>query len=192
MQSISDPISGQDDEVHVFYFDSRNHPATVMTTEEMDALTAKWELEDKTRGKEWSPWEKNNYKQGLRDQQVLPLLLAKCLSGKTTLISEYLDIRAHIIVTSYREHVSQQEEYLVALWSWLEVHHRPHHLRQGLLSAITTIGTGQVSDTCVKELNYLVEDVATKLPSPVDSEIALVTDFYILIVELKSVLEKPI
>ena len=164
---------GADSGVHLVFLDSQNKHTAVMTDEDIEKKIAEWEEKDyRKKGRSYSDWERQNYQQSLRDQRELLPVLARCLSGSTSLTTEYVDSRITALVGNYRKSVhspflSAGEEdpdmYLSLLSQWLETYNRPQHIRKRVLHLFDEMGAGHLGKNGRQELDFFVSDVLLQL-----------------------------
>lgn len=161
-----------DSGVHLVLFDSQNKPTMVMTDEDIASKIAEWEEKDlRRKGRPYSEWERQNYQQALRDQRELLPVLARCLSGSSTLVTEYIDSRITALVGHYRESVHQllamsgegMDRYLALLSHWLETYNQPQHIRKRVLQLLEEMGARHLGRRGHQELNFFVSDVLSHL-----------------------------
>ena len=161
-----------DSGVHLVLFDSQNKPTMVMTDEDIASKIAEWEEKDlRRKGRPYSEWERQNYQQALRDQRELLPVLAQCLSGSSTLVTEYIDSRITALVGHYRESVHEplamsgegMDRYLALLSHWLETYNQPQHIRKRVLQLLEEMGAGHLGRRGHQELNFFVSDMLSHL-----------------------------
>lgn len=161
-----------DSGVHLVFFDSQNKPTAVMTDEDIVSKIAKWEEKDhRWKGRPYSDWEWQNYQQALRDQRELLPVLARCLSGSTSLMTEYVDLRIAALVGNYRKSVhlpfvsagEGMDAYLALLSHWLETYNRPKHIRKRVMQLFEEMGAGHLGRHGHQELDFFVSDVLSQL-----------------------------
>ena len=161
-----------DSGVHMVFFDSQNKHTAVMTDEDIVRKIAQWEEKDyRRKGRRYSEWERQNYQQALRDQRELLPVLARCLSGSTSLVTEYIDLRIAALVGNYRKSVhlpfvsagEGMDAYLALLSHWLETYNRPKHIHKRVMQLFEEMGAGHLGRHAHQELDFFVSDVLSQL-----------------------------
>lgn len=163
-----------DSGVHLVFLDSQNKRTAVMTDEDIERKIAEWEDRDyRRKGRSYSDWERQNYQQSLRDQRELLPVLARCLSGSTSLTMEYVDAKIAALVGNYRKSVHQPflsagaeeglDVYLALLSQWLQTYNRPKHIRKRVLQLFDEMGVGHLGRNGRQELDFFVSDVLSQL-----------------------------
>ena len=161
-----------DSGVHLVLFDSQNKPTAVMTDEDIASVIAEWEEKDfRRKGRPYSEWERQNYQQALQDQRELLPLLARCLSGCISLLTEYIDLRIAALVGHYHTSVHQPflsrgegvDGYLALMSHWLESYNRPQHIRKQVVQLLEELGAERLGKHGRQELDFFVSDVLSQL-----------------------------
>ena len=131
----------QQQRIGMVYMDSNNIPVPGYTNEDIDALLLKQENERiKVKGKGYTDWKREMYRQAYKDQRELVLKLTQCVSGCGNLCTDVIANYISRVMKSYNECVEQRlvklgdsNLFLPLLLDWLQNHYPPQTMEETLL-----------------------------------------------------------
>ena len=182
-------------DVHLVFCDSNNLNSPGMRDEDIPDLVAKYDEERlRKKGRRYTEWERQNCHQACIDQRDIIPILARCVSGKSSLLVEYVDGKISTLVNNYKEYVSTPFKggsdpcvYASLLLTWIEMYNKPKHLRDKIVVLVGEVGVAYLGPVGRKELEYFVSDVFDNLDGEWSS-VPLIDEMIQVVLEIKQTL----
>jgi hypothetical protein len=180
-------------DVHLMFCDSNNFDSPGMKDEDVPDLVAKCDEEKlQRRGRRYTEWEKQNCKQSYFDQRDVIYILARCASGKSTFLGEYIDGKITTLVSNYKEHVSTPFKggsdpcvFASLLLTWLEMYNRPKHIHDRVIGLINEVGVDYLGEVGRGQLTFLVSDILGHLDKGEWSSVPLIDEMIQVVLQIK-------